>query len=257
MRPSKRNKIKRIYNYPWQTFDERDYKYNPTLKAKALPTTGDLIAQMDSIYDQGVLGSCTGQEAARMIYAAQSYQKLPKVRPSRLGLYYNARLLEGTTGYDAGASIRDSIKGANKYGYALETQWPYDIRKFNKPIPTEVAKDALKRKVTKYETVGQVLSSMKSCITEGHCIALGIDVYSSFEEEIPTTTGVIPMPSYNDDYLGGHAIVILGYNDKKKQFKFANSWGTSWGDRGYGYLPYDYVLNPDLAGDFWRILITT
>ena len=53
--------------------------------------------------------------------------------------------------------------------------------------------------------------------------------------------------------LGGHAIVIVGYDEEKRLFTFRNSWGEDWGDKGYGYLPYDYVCDKDLASDFWVI----
>ena len=65
-------------------------------------------------------------------------------------------------------------------------------------------------------------------------------------------TGVVPLPGPNEQTIGGHALVLVGYQDDQKRFIFRNSWGT-WGDGGYGYIPYEYVLNPMLAGDFWVI----
>ncbi len=79
------------------------------------------------------------------------------------------------------------------------------------------------------------------------------------------TTGKIPYPALGDNVVGGHAVVAVGYDDKMKitntnpgskrttgALLIRNSWGT-WGDEGYGWLPYDYVLK-GLAVDWWSLL---
>jgi len=79
------------------------------------------------------------------------------------------------------------------------------------------------------------------------------------------TPGGIPFPNKGEKAEWGHAIVAAGFDDKKKIKNTAgntvttgallirNSWGTGWGDKGYGWLPYDYVLT-GLAMDFWSLL---
>lgn len=82
-------------------------------------------------------------------------------------------------------------------------------------------------------------------------IVFGIQVYSSFESESVAKTGMVPMPNLSkDEYLGGHAVMIVGYNDHMNCFIVRNSWGSSWGDHGYFYLPYSYVSNPNFSSDF-------
>ena len=88
-----------------------------------------------------------------------------------------------------------------------------------------------------------------------HTIVIGISVYESFESVEVSKTGIVPIPKDGENNLGGHAILIVGYDDDKKCFKFRNSWGESWGDKGYGYIPYNYLTNPNLAGDFWKITL--
>jgi C1A family cysteine protease len=66
-------------------------------------------------------------------------------------------------------------------------------------------------------------------------------------------TGLVPMPGPQEHCLGGHAVMIVGYDDETQHVIVRNSWGTDWGIKGYFWLPYEYVTNMDLAGDFWSI----
>ena len=61
------------------------------------------------------------------------------------------------------------------------------------------------------------------------------------------------MPGRRDRVAGGHDVLAVGYNDVTQRIKFRNSWGA-WGNNGYGTLPYAYVTDPDLAGDFFRVI---
>lgn len=49
----------------------------------------------------------------------------------------------------------------------------------------------------------------------------------------------------------GHAVLLVGYDRKEGYFKFQNSWGTSWGDSGYFYTSFEFLVDPRLARDFW------
>ena len=82
-------------------------------------------------------------------------------------------------------------------------------------------------------------------------------VYQSFESETVAKTGVVPMPSSHEQVLGGHCVVAVGYDDGKRQFTIRNSWGTGWGLNGYCLMPYEYLINPRLASDFWTIRTVT
>ena len=86
----------------------------------------------------------------------------------------------------------------------------------------------------------------------------GFTVYSSMPG-IGDDTGDIPFPKEGDRVEGGHAVVAVGYDDNRKigsnkgALLIRNSWGKEWGDRGYGWLPYEYVLRGQ-AVDFWSLV---
>ena len=82
-------------------------------------------------------------------------------------------------------------------------------------------------------------------------IVIGFVVYPSFESQAVATSGIVPMPSHHEKPIGGHCVVIVGYDDTHKMFIMRNSWGTGWGQKGYFMMPYAYLTNPRLSSDFW------
>jgi C1A family cysteine protease len=81
----------------------------------------------------------------------------------------------------------------------------------------------------------------------------GITLFPSFESDSVAATGQVPMPLLNEQPIGGHAVLVSGYNQVTRRFKVRNSWGADWGDRGYFYLPYDYVFARHYASEAWVI----
>jgi len=173
--------------------------------------------------------------------------------PSRLFIYYNERSMEGTTDQDSGAYIRDGIKSLTKLGVCDETTWPYDEKTFTNKPTSDAYKKALPNKAKEYAKVESDLDSLKACLNEGFPIAFGFTVMTSFEMGTVAANGWMSMPQVYDQVMGGHAVLAVGYDDAGKVFIVRNSWGESWGDKGYFYMPYDYITNPGLAEDFWCI----
>lgn len=222
-----------------------------------LPATKDLSTRpaMPAPYDQTVVGSCTGNAIARAFEYDLRDQGLPSFTPSRLAIYYDERVIEHTTGSDSGAEIRDGMKVIATIGAGPETLWPYDVTKVTtKPSPEYYAAAAAHRSAV-YERVAQTEEAIKSVLAAGRPIVFGISVYDSFESAAVAKTGRVPMPKEKEQLVGGHAIVMTGYT--KTTFRFCNSWGVGWGKRGYGSLPIDYVLNPDLCSDLWTVRTVT
>ena len=205
---------------------------------------------MPPVYDQGQLGSCT----ANALAAAYEYCDNNAFLPSRLFIYYNERKLENDIPDDAGAMLSDGIKTLETYGVCPETILPYDISKFAVKPSSLCYSTALKHKATKCSNIHNDLSSMKNALASGFPFVVGITIYESFESDSVALNGEVPMPNVNtEQMLGGHAVLVCGYDDSKKHWIMRNSWGSGWGDKGYFYLPYLYLLDSNLASDLWNI----
>lgn len=240
--------------------DFRDLMYAaPTEVLTALPAKVDLAtpkvkAPFEPTWNQSRLGSCGPHTiAADVVFAALMQQKLKaSPMPSRLFIYYVTRLVMGTVNSDSGVSNRDLLKAVARYGWCDEALWPYDIARFRERPPQVAFEQAVTRKISQYLAVQQTLEQMKACVASGDPFIFGFSVYESFEHPQTQKTGKVPMPKRSERQLGGHDVLILGYDDAEREFKFRNSYGD-WGDDGYGYIPYEYATNPQLSSDFWTV----
>lgn len=245
-------KHKRHYGWKPQKPDFRDLKFVLPLPDVQIPASVDLRSQCPVPYDQGQLGSCTANAIAFLCeFDWMKEKKTSPYVPSRLFIYYNERLMEGTVHTDSGAQIRDGIKSLNKYGFCPEDSWPYDPAAFAHK-PTSLAYSSAKKEIVKkYIAVKQDLEVMKSTLASGFPIVIGFSVYDSFESDEVASTGIVPMPSPKESMVGGHAVAIVGYDDKG--WIVRNSWGDGWGMKGYFSIPYGYFTNPNLASDLWCV----
>ncbi len=117
--------------------------------------------------------------------------------------------------------------------------------------------DAKKDVVSSYARVAQDLTQMRGCIAAGFPFVFGFTVYDSFESQEVAQTGIVPMPSPGESVLGGHCVVAVGYDDSERHFIIRNSWGRGWGQQGYCFMPYEYLMSRHLASDFWTIRSVT
>jgi len=237
-----------IYKVKIARLPEHKLKLQSFEKAAALPTKVDLRSKFPPVMDQGDLGSCT----ACAINALVGYD-IPGFIGSPLFMYYNECVLEGHVGDDSGATVADTIATLAKYGICPESDWPYNIKKFSTKPPAKAYTDGAKHKAIKYANIQNTLNGMKQSLAAGLPFILGINVYDSFETIAVEKTGMVSMPGKRDTLLGGHCVVCIGYDDSKQRFIMRNSWGPKWGDKGYFYLPYNYLLNADLASDLWCV----
>jgi C1A family cysteine protease len=254
-------------SYKFQKIDERDYIFTAsldktnekeiiTIKTKAGTTTTSkttsvpsfTISKLPNIIDQGQIGDCV----ANAFYYTVMSQTKNAINLSRLYLYANCRCIDYTPlNKDDGTTIRTACTAVLNYGVCLEPLYPHNSNYTTLP-PLNAYQNAKRFKTFNYLFINKDLTSLKSALTNYNVpIIFGILVYSTFMSSAVSKTGIVPMPNTKTDkIIGGHCVCMVGYDDSKQLFKCANSWGTSWGDKGYFYLPYSYVTNPSLANDF-------
>ena len=231
--------------------DLRDIRFPHELFPMALPPSADLRPKMPPVYDQGQLGSCVLNALNGNLEYAIVLEGFSDYMLSRLFDYFNTRADEGDTADDTGCTIRDAVKDVATNGVCKESTWPYNISQFAVKPPQAAYDEAPHVMIGKYAAVDQDIAALKTCLASGQAVVFGIDVYSSFPMD--STDGIVPDPGPNDSLEGGHGILLVGYDDVTQRFTFRNSWGTGWGDKGYGYLSYDYVLNAGWSSDFWIV----
>ena len=254
--------------YSFQETDEKDYKFHAecdeinkletiSITAKGVTTTSTTpssgtsftISVLPNIIDQGQLGDCV----ANAFYYCIMSQTNNNVNPSRLYLYANCRSIDFTPlNQDDGTTIRTACKAIYNYGVCKETVYPYIISNYVNLPPLNAYLAAKRFQTFTYLFISQTLTSIKSCLNTNNVpIVFGFMVYSSFMSNTVAKTGIVPVPNTQTETLqGGHCMCIVGYNDSTQTFLCANSWGTSWGNKGYCSIPYAYLTNPKLASDF-------
>lgn len=257
--------------YGWRRdrLDPRDIIFNAVNRVEtnesALPSSYDLADQMPSIYDQGQLGSCTANSTGAIIHHREMVQGEATANdvPSRLFIYYEERRLGGyPLDQDTGAEVRDGLKVLATDGAPRETDWVYDISKFAQKPPDVAYTDAVKYKAVQYQRI--IIPGpgypVRTAIVNGHPVAFGFPVPALFEDpNWNPATQVLPLPTASTKFVGGHAVVIVGFDFTMRHFsvpvlKIRNSWRRDWGDAGHFYMDYRW-FDPwrQLADDLWVV----
>jgi len=242
-------------------------------KGKNVAATVDLRKWCSPVENQQRLGACTAHAAVGIVEYFQRRAFDKHIDGSRLFIYKATRNLMQVTG-DTGAWLRNTMGALALCGVPDEKYWPYtdaDPGFDNEPTSFvyAVADNYQAVKYFCHDPQGSnvsgdaVLHSVKKYLEAGIPSMFGFWGFPSFDAcDVP---GGIPYPCPGERAEWGHAIVAVGYDDAQKiknttcnkttkgALLIRNSWGTGWGNEGYGWLPYDYVLNK-LAIDFWSLL---
>lgn len=249
------------YSFGWVPSppDHRDHIFRSSMGPLSLPDSVLLVAPplpapFEPAWNQGRLGSCGPHSEGKDIVFAQLRQDKREraIMPSRLFMYYTTRMLMNTVNQDSGVNNRAMLKALAQYGWCSEELWPYDVSKFRDRPPAGCFAQAATRKITEYLSVPQSLDQMRGCLAQGDPFIFGFSCYESLQSDAVARTGDIPMPGRNERQVGGHDVLIVGYDDSTRKFKLVNSWGD-WGQGGYGTISYEYATHPRLASDFWTV----
>lgn len=244
----------------------------------SLPVSVDLRAWCTEIEDQRDLGSCTAHAGVGLV---EFYEKKAfgiYTDASRLFLYKVTRNLLGWTG-DTGAYLSTTMAALTLFGVPPEKYWPYTTStpgpvapptpNFDMEPPAFCYAYAQNYQSIDYFRLdppglspADLLQRIKTFLAGNMPSMFGFTVYSSYQYS--GSNGHFPFPCPNEKAVAGHAVVAVGYDDAKKiknpicgaettgAFLIRNSWGTKWGDKGYGWLPYEYVLKGQ-ADDWWTL----
>ena len=159
------------------------------------------------------------------------------------------------------------MQALTRFGICEEKFFKYDSKFMDEPtwfhssLADDFRAETYMRVDKKGMTRVDLLTKLKQLISRNYPIQFGFTV---FENTIDNATGEISSPGSDHKTSGGHAVVITGFDDRKEikdkksgvttvgAFKIRNSWGTGWGELGYGWLPYEYITHWN-ARDFWMI----
>ncbi|MDD1774546.1 MAG: cysteine protease [Methanobacterium sp.] len=233
-----------------------------------LPGSVDLRKWCSPVEDQGKLGSCTAHAGVGMLeyFERKAYGK--HIDASRLFLYKTTRNLMQQSG-DTGAFLRTTMSALVLFGVLPEEYYPYIIEEYDQEPPAFCYSYAQSYQALKYvnldppnTTQDELLARIKTNLAAGIPSMFGFTVYNSLWS---AKNGEIPLPCPKEKVEGGHAIMVVGYHDQMEienpncgnkttgALLIRNSWGSKWGEGGYGWLPYQYVLS-GLAQDWWTLM---
>ena len=224
-------------------------------QSRQLPPKVDLRKYMTAVEDQ-VGNSCVANAfvGAYEYLAKRSLGDSADV--SRLFVYYNARASHDAEDEDSGTEMNAAIESLIEYGACSEDLWPNDEDLIFDEPDEDAYDQAAQFKILEAEFIETDLEVWRHALAEGYPIAFALNTFDSFDEAT-RNRGRVPMPKRSDNVRethGWHAMLCVGYSDKDRMFTVRNSWGSEWGDRGYCYIPYDYVLHSDYNGhDSWII----
>jgi len=219
--------------------DLRDIPMSLVLPPITIPKGVDYTSKMSPVRDQKNEGTCVAFASVvgvKEYEDRKEYKKTIELSPRYL--YSQCKQIDDIPD-EEGTYPRVAMKVLLKYGVCPESFWPYRPYQTNDHKPG-ADKNAKTYRIQAYARLKSVTEMKRSLVINGPFLA-GVEVYDCWFTPKAQKTGLILMPKPDDELQGGHAICVVGYDDSRKLFKFKNSWSKKWADKGYGYLPYDYI----------------
>jgi C1A family cysteine protease len=208
------------------------------------------------VSDQYNIGSCVANGTADAFEAMIAKRK--GIDPSqvndlsRLFIYWNARNLENppTCNADKGSRIRLAFDCMARYGVPTEATYPYDTSKVN-VRPTILAyREAIQNRISKFYRIDASgmarVAQIKQALSAGNPVVFGTLIAESFK----SVNSDIVITNPGKWYIGGHCMVIVGWDESRQAFEVRNSWGEDWGVKGYCWMAAGYIAS-DITSDIW------
>lgn len=241
------------FGYIKDFYDSRDflfYKVSSILRENSFKAPSKLSyrSSLTPAKDQGRLGSCVAFAATALKewQEQKEHKSVKQYDLSEQWLYWNCKAIDNFSNTE-GTTIRTAMKVLKNFGIPKESAWPYTDNKENKGEPDSWAYMTAKWKlISQYRRITNVLQLKESLASNGPVVA-GVMVFPEFYSV--GDDGIVSDPQYDSQVLGGHAILVCGYDDNKELFEFKNSWSSSWGDNGFGYLSYNFIRKYTM--DIW------
>lgn len=229
--------------------------HHPAYKAAPLPKEASLEALMPPVYDQGNIGSCTANAGCGAFDYKWKVQHGQFAFPSRLDLYQNELKHDGNFPKDEGSYTSTIAWVLTFTGVCREKTWPYIPSNLAATAPSCAAKERPTYRAMKYYDVDTKDGvSIKQAVANAKLpVPFGAVVFKQIFD-VSKQNPLIAMPKGVP--AGGHEMVIVGYDDARQCYRVRNSWGTSWGDGGYAWIPYAYIHNPKWVEDAIAIELT-
>lgn len=228
----------------------------PALKATShpdLPPAVDLSPMCSPVENQGQIGSCTANSVAGAMEYHQILHRQPLTDLSRLYIYYNARRIRGRTDQDTGCSMAEAVASYLAFGACPEAVWPYRHHLWDQEPSPEAYASAGFFPDLQYAALDYGLD-LKIALYSGLPVIFGMGVPDSFQTVGGKYGHVKPLPEGGwEPPAGGHAMLIVGYNDQKRAWLVRNSWGTGWGLNGHVWIDYAYMDHYRQPLGFWTI----
>lgn len=137
----------------------------------------------------------------------------------------------------AGTSTKLALGIAQKFGCVMEPMLPMDGQL--SPLPANVFFGiAAKYRINSYYNLGNDLDHWRKWIATNGPILTRLNVDKTWLNAT-ATRGKLEKYDKAGKPSGGHAVCLVGYTGE--HFIVRNSWGDTWGDRGFAYASNAYA----------------
>jgi hypothetical protein len=217
-----------------------------------VPDRMDLREFCTTVEDQGQIGSCTANAAVGALEYHYKRRDGRAADLSRMFVYFNTRRMRGQLFDDCGAQIREAMASIMAFGACREEVWPYNPALFAQEPPREAYNDAWARDALQYARVDGTRGAVRA-VAKGLPVVFGCGIPERCYAEAERT-GVMPElrpGELEQGTAGGHSMLIVGYDNNRQSLLVRNSWGESWGERGYVWIPYSVLDATSSPSEYW------